>query len=109
MKPMIWGEDSPRARVTDPIVSHEAADLSAVNRRRIRNAVWAIVHLYGPVTGNQVNEIYMKRRQVQGWPECHFDSPRKRLHELAAEDVIDVVDRVGRERAFDLHVEGDAA
>lgn len=100
---MIWGEDTPRARKTDPAQSQAAADRSAVDRRRIRNAVWAIVKLYGteqPVTGSMVNDIYAARRESLGWPECHFDSPRKRLGELAAEGVLEVVDTVGRERGF---------
>lgn len=86
-------EDKPRARLTDPEASHVAADRSSRARNKIANAVLEILAADGPMTGGEMNEAYRIWRESnpRTFPMCHFDSPRKRLGELAEDALADVI------------------
>lgn len=74
------------ARSTDPVASHAAA--SAVAVQAIEGRVLRILADVGPMLGNALNAVHLARVERSGWPECHPDSPRKRLHELVADGLV---------------------
>lgn len=106
MKPMIWGEDSPRARTTDPITSQVAADRSQVTLTPLRKAVLALMFVQGnAMKGSDINWAYAKHQpahEERGWPRCHWDSPRKRAGELAADGFLVIVGRSEGESVYAL-------
>lgn len=82
MPPMLWDDDSPRARVTDPDTSQRAADKSQASRALVRSRVLHILAYQGrQLTGNQINDHYV----LYFGRDVHFDSPRKRAGELVAD------------------------
>jgi hypothetical protein len=85
--------DTPRAGRNDPEASHVAADRSSRTRNKIANAVLEILAADGPMTGGEMNEAYRIWRESnpRTFPMCHFDSPRKRLGELAEDALADVI------------------
>jgi hypothetical protein len=85
--------DSSRARRTDPEASHVAADRSSRTRQKVRDAVLEVLAADGEMTGGEMNEAYRIWRESnrRTYPACHFDTPRKRLGELAEEALVDVV------------------
>jgi hypothetical protein len=85
---IIMDNDSPRARMSDPTESHAAADKSAETRREVRSAVIYLVGLWRGATGSQLNESYATGRSFYGWPDVHYDSPRKRAGELYADGLL---------------------
>lgn len=59
--PIVW-PDSPRARRTDPLSSHEAADATAPHVWESQEAALAILEMWGkPVTALQLEEISAAR------------------------------------------------
>lgn len=81
--PAILPDDKARARLTDPLASHAAADQSAATIKHVADAVlWMIAH-YGPCTGRELNDHYRNSARGRGWPVVSYDSPRKRAAELA--------------------------
>src|SRR5690606_3272796 len=76
--PMIFPDDTARARRNDPLSSSVAADLSAKTRGRVHAAVLWILARYGPLTGNELNAHCRWRQYGMGWPLVGYDSPRKR-------------------------------
>jgi len=81
----------PRARLTDPISSHVAADESGKTRQAVADAVVHMLLQRGPLTGRELNEGYTIAHLIYGWPTVAFDSPRKRAGELAREGFIVVL------------------
>ena len=84
-------DDTPRARVTDPVTSHMAADRSAASKHAVREAVVTLVRQEGTLTGSEINRLYNLRADRYGWPLVHFDSPRKRAGELAADGLLTIL------------------
>lgn len=80
--PTIRPDDTARARKTDPLPSHKAADKSAETRGQVHEAVVDILTMHGPMNGQELNEAYAQGRPIHGWPLVAFDSPRKRVAEL---------------------------
>jgi hypothetical protein len=93
---IVADDDLPRARRTDNLTSHRAADKSAETRSAVEKAVAFIVANYGPIEGNGINDIYRQLRSRRGWPEVNFDSPRRRAGELHTRGVITVVSETTR-------------
>lgn len=87
----IGPDDTARARRSDPLPSHVAADKSATSRRAVRDAVLFLLWLKGDRTGQELNDLYAGRAVQHGWPIVHFDSPRKRVAELVREGLVTVV------------------
>lgn len=83
-QPILPFGDTARARRSDPLPSHVAADKSAATRGRVAVAVLHLVETYGARTGQELNDLYRANRADMGWPVVAFDSPRKRAGELAA-------------------------
>lgn len=82
--PQILPDDSARARRSDPVQSHMAADRSAKALPLVRQRVLRLVAFHGPrVSGNTLNELYVQKSLSTGWDVVHFDSPRKRAGDLA--------------------------
>lgn len=95
----------PRARRTDPLSSHVAADVSGETRRIVADAVIWLLMSRGPQTGAELNHGYTTSRLIHGWPAAAFDSPRKRAGELAREGFIVVLnpdDPRGRAHVYAL-------
>lgn len=87
--------DTARARRTDPVTSHMAADKSGRGLSKLRVAVLRLVGGFEDgLTGSAINGIYQARHTVWGdtYPKCHPDSPRKRAGELAEDGLLDVVE-----------------
>jgi hypothetical protein len=91
---MPLGGSGARARKSDPVASHTAADRSAVNRRIVLDTVLRLVRERGHMTGSELNEAYelLHRRSPAEYPKVHFDTPRKRAGELARVELIEYVD-----------------
>lgn len=85
------GFDEPRARLTDPVTSHMAADRSGESKAAVSAAVLVLLRQEQTLTGSVANELYMVRRERNGWPRVHFDSPRKRLGDLAREGAVSIL------------------
>lgn len=102
---MIAYDDSPRTRELDPLTSHLAGDRSQTTVHDVREAVEHLFTHVDAATGSALNELYRAMREQHGWPEVHFDSPRKRAGELAADGVLAVENADasrGTERIFRL-------
>lgn len=89
--PMLWGEDTPRARRSDSRASHKAADRSADTRQAVGAAVVALLSACPRATGKELNAAYASQWARRGWPEADFDSPRKRAGELAKDGVLTIL------------------
>jgi len=83
--PMVLDNDSPRARLTDRVQSHMAADRSQKTVKPTKLAVLRLILQEGELSGSAINELYQARRDQYGWGKVAFDTPRKRAGELAAE------------------------
>lgn len=77
------GIDSPRARKTDPVQSHMAADRSQHTLHATKRAVLLLVVQEGELAGSEINDLYRARRDRNGWGPVAYDTPRKRAGELA--------------------------
>lgn len=77
------GIDSPRARKTDPVQSHMAADRSYSTLHATKRAVLLLVLQEGELAGSQINDLYRGHRERYGWGPVAYDTPRKRAGELA--------------------------
>jgi hypothetical protein len=82
MMTMLW-DDEPRTRTTDPLTSHLAGDRSQVTIHAVKAALIEMVREQGCLTGSEANEMYRRDAAARGWPQASFDSPRKRLGDLA--------------------------
>jgi hypothetical protein len=84
--------DTARTRRTDKATSHRAADRSAATLKAVKLAVIQMVEQKGPVGGSELNRLYQVLAESCGWPlPLHFDSPRKRASELAADGFLTIV------------------
>lgn len=84
----ILPDDTARARRSDPVYSHAAADRSQVNLQQTkRNVLWLVRNL-GPITGQDLNAAYREAAAELGWPLVAFESPRKRSGELLADGLL---------------------
>lgn len=83
--------DTARARRSDPITSHIAADVSKRSMRQTKVAVLEIVLQEGEIVGSELNELYRLRSSRHGWGRIAFDTPRKRAGELADDGYLEVV------------------
>lgn len=83
--PQIYPYDTARAGLDDPIQSHMAADQSSKSIVIVRERVLHLLAYRRPtrVTGNEINDRYAALANLNGWERVHFDSPRKRAHELS--------------------------
>jgi hypothetical protein len=90
--PKILPDDNPRTRSTDPVTSHQAADVSARSLRETKTHVLAVVRDNGPVTGSAINDLYVFAGARFGWKEVAWDSPRKRAGELVEDGYLEVHD-----------------
>jgi len=93
LPPMLWDDDTPRARSTDPATSHLAADVSQAGLKEAKLRVLELVRVHQPVAGSHLNEIYRVEAPRCGWKPLAYDSPRKRASELAADGYLEIVDR----------------
>ncbi len=80
--PLIFADDTARARKSDPASSHVAADRSASTRGLVHEAVVRLIAQFGPLSGERLNEEYREWRAFNGWPVVAYESPRKRAGEL---------------------------
>lgn len=85
---MIFPGDTARARKTDPLPSHVAADKSAETRGQVHEAVVELLTEYGNLNGQQLNDRYREDRIFRGWPVVAYESPRKRAAELVGTRLI---------------------
>lgn len=74
----------PRARLTDPIQSHLAADRSQRTLATVKLRVLRVIAYQDrTVSGNELNDLYRDYAIKNGWELPRFDTPRKRAGELA--------------------------
>lgn len=81
--------DSPRARKSDPVTSHIAADASAVHLHETKQRVLQIVDTHGALVGSEINEQYQLMAARMNWRRVAWDTPRKRAGELAEDGFLD--------------------
>ena len=81
--PMIFPDDSPRVRLSDPITSHMAADSSVKTLSTVRLNVLRLVRERGPLVGSELNAGYAESASLGRFERVGWDSPRKRAGELA--------------------------
>lgn len=77
--PPTLGDDTARARRTDPETSHAAAD-SNTNRAEVEQFVLHLFDLYRYLTDQELTTLYFTE---PSHPAAHDDSPRKRRSDLA--------------------------
>lgn len=63
--PMIFPFDTPRARRTDPVESHKAADTSDVAGSRREVLSWLAFHPDG-LTDHQLEDLHVRSRRAAG-------------------------------------------
>ena len=85
MRPLIgvpFNEDTARARRSDPVESHVAADVSARTRAMSRAEILRLIFELGPVDGQALNAAYAGAHPLGDPLHLAYDSPRKRAGEL---------------------------
>lgn len=82
--------DSPRARKSDPITSHIAADVSSRHIHETKRRVLQIIDTHGALVGSEVNDLYAITSARLNWRRIGFDTPRKRAHELLKDGYLEV-------------------
>ncbi len=80
--------DTARARLTDPLSSHVAAEKSAETRGQVHEAIVVQIREHGPMNGRELNDRYETFRRAHGWPVVSYDSPRKRAGELVGSRLV---------------------
>ena len=108
---MIHPFDTARARLSDPLPSHIAADISQRTKKHVADAVLLIVMQEGELSGQEINDLYELRAARSGWPPVHIDSPRKRAGELAADGLLTITnpdDPRGTPAIYTISKEQDA-
>lgn len=83
--PMITFGDAPRARRTDPITSHQAADGSAAGLSQMKQNILGLFREFGAMTDSELNDRYQQVWEERGWKPARPDTPRKRRSDLVAE------------------------
>jgi hypothetical protein len=103
---MLFDNDVPRARRTDPAQSQLAADRSQPGLNEARRRILRLVAEFGPqIPGTRLNEEYPGYAARNGWKRLASDSPRKRAGELAADGLLrkDLRDAAGNHRPEGLY------
>lgn len=77
--------DTPRARTTDPVTSHEGADASMATRVAIQNHVMKLFEHFGAMTDRELTEHYFASPDH---PPADPESPRKRRSALTADGLL---------------------
>lgn len=90
--PLVFGDDTARARRTDPQTSHAAAD-SNTTRAAVEAFVLHLFNTHGFLTDAELTSRYFSD---PSHPPAHQDSPRKRRSDLTNASVIVETTRVGR-------------
>lgn len=92
MPPALFGEDftdTPRARRSDPITSHEAADSTQDKVAASRAFVLYLLRETGPVADHELvaaaQDLYVRLPEVQKFSPSRLRTAR---HELAEEDKV---------------------
>ena len=97
--------DTARTRRTDPLSSHHAADKSSASIRGVKDKVLILLAEHGPSTGNLINELFELAWSRRGWHPVAFESPRKRVEELAKDGeviILNDTDPRGTPRVYAL-------
>ena len=94
LQPMFDLEDlltgsGPRARATDKVTSHIAADASQLHLHESKHRILELVAVHQPIVGTELNELYRLAAARMNWRRLAFDSPRKRAGELAIDGFLD--------------------
>lgn len=90
--PVITPGDKARTRLSDPLTSHHAADVSQPTMRQTKVAVLELIRMQGWLSSSEVNDQYAFACARLGWKRLAWDSPRKRAGELVEDGYLDVVD-----------------
>lgn len=79
----------PRARISDPETSHEAAANAGRDAERVKAAVRWLLNTAGRdgLTDEELNDAYKIARASHQWPVVDIDTPRRRRSELRGEVV----------------------
>lgn len=85
--PLIF-DDSPRARFTDPLTSHHAADQSSKFLSVMKQRILHLFEVNGPMTDSELGEAYIRAAGVNGWELTRPDTPRKRRSDLSTDGYI---------------------
>ena len=88
---IIMDGDTARTRKSDPPTSHTAGDNSQRNLHESKVRILTLVTMHAPVTGRELNDLYMVAAARMNWKRIHFDSPRRRAGELAKDGYLEVV------------------
>ena len=82
--------DIPRARQSDPLPSHEAADRTATTKTAVTEAVRSLLWDagYSGLTDDELNAKYAEQRAFWGWPVVDVETPRRRRSDLTVEGVV---------------------
>lgn len=78
----LFGDDSPRARRTDPLTSHAAADKTAAELSEMKQRILGLFRELGRMTDSELNRIYLANADIRGWKPVRPDTPRKRRSDL---------------------------
>jgi hypothetical protein len=84
--------DKARARRSDRVQSHKAADKSARNKKGSALGVLRLVFQEGQLGGSEINELYRRLYRKNKWPRVALDSPRKRAGELCEDGYLEGID-----------------
>ena len=76
-------DDSPRARFTDPLTSHHAADQSSKFLSVMKQRILHLFEVKGPMTDSELRDSYMVAAAMSGWELTRPDTPRKRRSDLS--------------------------
>jgi hypothetical protein len=90
--PLFVDDDIPRARRSDPVTSHIAADATQAGLKEAKLRVLTLVAQHQPVAGSHLNDLYRLHGSRMNWKRLAFDSPRKRAGELAADGYLEVAE-----------------
>ena len=78
------GEDTSRARRSDPDTSHMAADTSAPQISKLQAIVLGMVAASElGLTDSEIDAQYASRVIAEGWPVVRYETPRRRRSDLA--------------------------
>lgn len=80
----LLGDDEPRARRSDPVTSHAAADKSAHGLSEMKVNILNIFERFGALTDSELNDIYQRQSLMFGWKKVRPDTPRKRRSDLSS-------------------------
>ena len=76
---IVMDGDSPRARLTDPVTSHEAADSTAGSVKESQSWVFTLLDHFGPLADHELVE-----HSINTWSPSRIRTARHELVELGA-------------------------